>query len=111
MKYWFVCVIAALLVSGAQAGEKGAGDKKKGGNAFATLDADKDGMISKLEFVAAEQKKAEKTGKDFNAKRTDAMFAKRDLDGNGCLSKDEMATVGKKKNKPAPQEDEDMGDE
>ena len=72
----------ALAVNAAE------GEKKKGGG-FAALDTDKDGSVSKKEFVAAQK----------DASKGESRFAQLDTDKDGFLTQAEMAAGQKKKDK------------
>lgn len=79
MKRWFILAVAMMVVAGVQAKKKG-----KGG-------------IAKEKFVAVRQKRAEAAGKSFDAAKAEAVFAKKDKNGDGLLSRDERKSKGKKK--------------
>jgi Ca2+-binding EF-hand superfamily protein len=70
--------LAALIAAQGQGGPDGK-------SAFARLDADGDGSISKGEFETA----AKKAGVDTSS--ADALFGKLDTDGDGDISKGELA--------------------
>jgi hypothetical protein len=80
MKKWIVLLVAMMMVAGVQAKEKGKGDA--------------DGM-TKEKYVAAQQKRAEKAGKTFDAARAEKMFTAKDKNKDGVLSKDEMTPAKK----------------
>lgn len=72
MKKWLVpFVVMIIAAAGVQAGEKGS--------------------MTKDEFIAMQQKRAEKNGKEFDAKKAEAAFAKKDTNGDGVLSAEEQA--------------------
>lgn len=77
MKKWFVLAVAMMMVAGVQAAEKGEMTKEK--------------------FVAAQKKKLEEAGKPFDKSKVEAAFAKKDKNGDGVLSADEMAAPAKPK--------------
>ena len=85
-RFIFAAVLTALLSLPLALN---AADEKKKGGGFAAMDTDKDGKVSKKEFVAA-QKDAEK-----GAKR----FADLDKNNDGFLTQEEMAAGQKKKEK------------
>ena len=95
MKCWFVWALVALMVVGANAGEEKSG--KGQGGPFEIMDADKDGKVSKEEFVSFKEAQAEKADNEFDAEKVEQMFAKKDKDGDGFLTKEEMASKPKKK--------------
>lgn len=97
MKYWFVWALAALLVAGVQAGEKGKSEGKKKPAGFAAIDKDGDGKVSRKEYVNFQENRAEMAEKEFDADKAAAMFKKKDKDGDGFLSQSEMASAGAKK--------------
>ncbi|MBM3866792.1 MAG: hypothetical protein FJ381_13045 [Verrucomicrobia bacterium] len=66
----------------------GAEEKKKGGG-FAAMDTDKDGKVSKKEYVAAQK----------DAAKAESRFAQLDTDKDGFLTRAEMAAGQKKKDK------------
>ena len=72
MKKWVMLAVAMMMVAGVQAQEKAS--------------------MTKDEFIAAQQKKAEKKGKEFDLARTEEMFAKRDKNGDGVLTADEQVS-------------------
>ena len=81
-----VAVLAAVL--SLPVALVGAEEKKKGGG-FAALDTDKDGKVSKKEFVAAHK----------DASKGESRFAQLDTDKDGFLTQAEMAAGQKKKDK------------
>jgi hypothetical protein len=82
MKKWFILIVVIMVVAGVQAGEK-----KKG-----------EGLgITKEKFIAKMQKRMESAGKEFNESKAVALFAKKDKNGDGVLSPDEMKPQGEKK--------------
>ena len=66
----------------------GAEEKKKGGG-FAAMDTDKDGKVSKKEYVAGQK----------DATKAESRFAQLDTDKDGFLTQAEMAAGQKKKDK------------
>jgi Ca2+-binding EF-hand superfamily protein len=72
---------------------------------FKAHDKNKDGEITKEEWVAHKQKVAQKNDKKFNEKQVVKVFKSTDTDGSGTLSRDEVEALqakwakGKKKNK------------
>jgi len=75
-------VFAALLVPAIVFAQDGAKPERKG-NPFGKMDTNKDGKISKEEFLASPM--AQK-----NPERAEARFAKLDTDKDGFLSADEL---------------------
>jgi Ca2+-binding EF-hand superfamily protein len=88
MKKWVVLLVAITMVSAVQAGEKG---KEKG-------------PTTKEQFIAAQQKRAEKAGKEFDQAKVEAQFAKMDKNSDGVLTADEMVPA-KKAKKPAAEDE------
>ena len=80
-----VAVLAAVL--SLPVALVGAEEKKKGGG-FAAMDTDKDGKVSKKEYVAAQK----------DATKAESRFAQLDADKDGFLTQAEMAAGQKKKN-------------
>ena len=80
------------------------GDRPSGEERFNAMDADKNGSISKEEWMAAHAKRTEamkeKLGDKFNAdeaaKRGEGFFTKADANGDGAISKDEMKAAHEK---------------
>ena len=70
MKKWIVLAVAMMMVAGVQAQEKA--------------------TITKAQFIEAAQKKAEAGGKEFDLAKTEAAFAKKDVNGDGVLTADEQ---------------------
>lgn len=64
-----------------------AADEKKKGGGFAAMDTDKDGKVSKKEFVAAQK----------DAAKAESRFAQLDTNKDGSLSQEEFAAGQKKK--------------
>lgn len=62
--------------------------------AFAKLDTNSDGSVSKEEFLASPQAKKD-------AAKAEASFAKKDKDSDGKLTKEEFTAAPKKKKKDA----------
>ena len=87
MKKWFVLALIVCFSGAVQAGEEG---KKK------DADKGKGKDVTKEQFVANQEKMAEKKGTEFNQAKAEAAFDKRDKNKDGVLSGDEN---GKKKNK------------
>ena len=83
--------ISAAFVTAADEAKKPEGAKPKAdpAAAFAKMDANSDGSVSKEEFLAKAKDKA----------KSEASFAKRDKDGDGKLSKEEFTAAGGKKKK------------
>lgn len=54
---------------------------------FNRIDSNQDGVIDKTEFVAAKEKREEKTGKEINEEK---QFAKFDTNGDDLISKEEF---------------------
>lgn len=54
-------------------------------------DTDGDGKVSKQEHLDASAKLAEKTGKPFNQAFAEKVFEKRDKNGDGFITADEVA--------------------
>lgn len=84
-----VMALSAVTSFGADAPKK-EGEKPKltPEEMFTKKDADKDGKVSKEEYL--------KGSKD--AAKSEAAFAKKDKDKDGSLSKEEFTAVAKKKN-------------
>lgn len=61
------------------------------------MDADKDGKVSKKEFVDARTKMAEKTGKEMTAAAIEKQFAAKDKNKDGFLTGDELKPGAPKK--------------
>ncbi|WP_243361993.1 EF-hand domain-containing protein [Fundidesulfovibrio terrae] len=99
MKRTIACVFAFSLVLGASGLSLAQDDAAapKGGRAFSLHDANGDGKITKEEFLAAAQKRAE------------ARFAKLDKDNKGYLTKEDFIAArtahgkGRKAAAPAAQ--------
>jgi len=72
MKKWVVLAVAMMMVAGVQAQEKA--------------------PMTKDEFIAAQQKRAEKKGKEFDLAKTEEAFAKKDKNGDGVLTADEQVS-------------------
>ena len=66
-----------------------AADEKKKGGGFAAMDTDKDGKVSKKEYVAAQK----------DATKAENRFAQLDKNNDGFLSQEEFAAGQKKKKK------------
>jgi len=64
-------------------------EEKKGNRGFAAMDTDKDGKVSKMEYIAAQNGNA----------KAESRFAKLDTDKDGFLTKAEHAAGQKKKDK------------
>lgn len=64
-----------------------AADEKKKGGGFAAMDSDKDGKVSKKEFVAMQK----------DATKGEARFNQLDTNKDGFLSQEEFAAGQKKK--------------
>ena len=82
-----VLAIASFVNAADEGAKKPKADPAK---AFAKLDANSDGAISKEEFLASPQAKKD-------AAKAEASFGKKDKDGDGKLTKEEFAAVNKKK--------------
>jgi hypothetical protein len=78
MKKWFIPMVVLMMFAGVQAAEKPAG-------------------MTKEKFIAMQQKRAEAAGREFNAKKAEAIFAKKDANKDGVLSKKELAAGKGKK--------------
>jgi Ca2+-binding EF-hand superfamily protein len=97
MKRMTACVFALALILGVSGLCLAQDDAAapKGAKAFSMMDANGDGKITKEEFLAAAQKRAE------------ARFAKLDKDSKGYLTKEDFmaarAAHGKGKKAPAAQ--------
>lgn len=85
-----ILALAAVTSFGADTPKKPEGDKPKmtPEEMFTKKDADKDGKVSKEEYL--------KGSKD--AAKSEASFAKKDTDKDGSLSKAEFTAAPKKKN-------------
>lgn len=82
-----VLALASLVNAADEGAKKPKADPAK---AFAKLDANSDGSLSKEEFLASPQAKKD-------AAKAEASFGKKDKDGDGKLSKEEFSAMGKKK--------------
>jgi hypothetical protein len=60
-------------------------------------DANSDGKITKQEFCAKQAETAKKAGKEFKTGAAEKLFATKDLNGDGVLTKDEMGAPKKPK--------------
>jgi Ca2+-binding EF-hand superfamily protein len=87
-----VGMIAAPFASAKEDKEEGAKKKPDPAAAFARLDKDSDGKLSKEEFVGKRTDEA--------ATKAGEMFAKKDKDSDGSLSKEEFTAGPKGKGKP-----------
>ena len=67
-----------------------AADEKKKGGGFAAMDSDKDGKVSKKEYMAAMEGKGD-------ASKAENRFKSLDKDGDGFLTQEEFAAGQKKK--------------
>ena len=72
MKKWIVLAVAMMMVAGVQAQEKA--------------------TITKAQFIAEQQKKAETKGTAFDQAKAEAAFAKKDVNGDGVLTADEQVS-------------------
>ena len=91
MNKWFVMALIVCVSAAVQAGDgKKKGEGKGGG---------KD--VSKEQFVAQQQKMAEKKGTEFDKAKAEAKFDKADKNKDGKLSADEKSHGKKKKGKKA----------
>lgn len=84
--------LCALLLCGGitlKAAEKSDKPKVSPEEAFKRRDADKDGKVSKEEFLKGQK----------DATKAEATFAAKDKDKDGSLSKEEFLAAGKKKAK------------
>lgn len=86
-----VLALASFTANAAEEGAKKKGDPAK---AFAKLDANSDGFLSKEEFLASPQAKKD-------ADKAEKAFGMKDKDGDGKLSKEEFTAAPKKKKKDA----------
>jgi Ca2+-binding EF-hand superfamily protein len=82
--------IASFVNAADEKKEEGKKPKADPAKAFAKLDANSDGSISKEEFMASPQAKKDAT-------KAEESFGKRDKDKDGKLSKEEFTAMGKKK--------------
>lgn len=73
--------------------------KEKPAEKTRTADTDKDGKVSQEEFLALAKKNAEKKEQEFNQKRAENIFAKKDTNKDGFLTADDVVkkTAPKKK--------------
>lgn len=91
MKVITTLLSVLALASVVNAAEEGAKKPKADpAKAFAKLDSNSDGSISKEEWAASPQAKKD-------AAKADKAFAGRDKDKDGKLSKEEFTAPGKKK--------------
>lgn len=86
--------VLALASFTANAAEEGAKKKADPAKAFAKMDANSDGSISKEEFMASPQAKKD-------AAKAEKGFGMKDKDKDGKLSKEEFTAAPKKKKKDA----------
>lgn len=84
----------ASIVNAAEGDAKKEKPKMDPAKAFAKLDANSDGSISKEEFLAS-------PGAKKDAAKAEESFAKKDKDKDGKLSKEEFTAAPKKKKKDA----------
>ena len=109
-----LAAVAAMVVglsAYAKEGKKEGADAKAkpGANAekiFQKMDSNGDGKVSKEEYTAAQEARAQKSGQALDDKKKAALdkhFTKMDADGDGSLTLDEfkagMEKHGKKENK------------
>jgi Ca2+-binding EF-hand superfamily protein len=89
-----VLALASFTANAADEGAKKDGAKKKGdpAKAFAKLDANSDGSLSKEEFMASPQAKKDSA-------RAEKGFGMKDKNKDGKLSKEEFTAAPKKKKK------------
>lgn len=73
MKKWFVLAVMMGVIAGVQAKE-----------------------MTKEQFVAAQKKRVEALGKEFNQANAEATFEKKDLNKDGVLSDEEQKPAPKK---------------
>ena len=108
MKYLFVWAMAALMIVGVDT--VNAAPAKK--SPIEKMDTDKDGKVSKEEFVAAAEEKADQNEAEFDADACEATFVKKDANKDGFLTAEEMKAGGKaNKNAAAKAADEDEGED
>ncbi|VGO19746.1 EF-hand domain-containing protein [Pontiella sulfatireligans] len=77
--------------------------KEKPAEKTRTADTDKDGKVSKEEFLALAKKNAEKKGIEYNQKRAENIFAKKDTNKDGFLTADDVVK------KTAPKKEKGAG--
>lgn len=82
--------IATFVNAADEKKEEGKKPKMDPEKAFAKIDANSDGSISKEEYLATPQAKKD-------AAKAEESFGKRDKDKDGKLSKEEFTAMGKKK--------------
>ena len=66
---------------------------------FKAHDHDKDGTVSKEEWVAQKKKAADKKGAEFNEEKALKAFKRADTDGDGSLSREEVEALQAKQKK------------
>ncbi len=86
-----VLALASFTLNAAEEGAKKKMDPEK---AFAKMDANSDGSISKEEFMASPQAKKD-------AAKAEKGFGMKDKDSDGKISKEEFTAAPKKKKKDA----------
>ncbi|MFA7257784.1 MAG: hypothetical protein WC047_09450 [Kiritimatiellales bacterium] len=59
------------------------------------MDMNADGKVSMQEFCDARAKSAEKAGKEFKKENAEKQFAKKDVNGDGFLTGDELTAKPK----------------
>jgi Ca2+-binding EF-hand superfamily protein len=69
---------------------------------FDALDWDKNGAVSKQEWINWNKQEAEKKGWTFNEERTVAKFTEKDTNTNGNLSREELEGQAKAAESSAP---------
>ena len=84
----------ASFVNAAEGDAKKEKPKMDPAKAFAKMDANSDGSVSKEEFMATPQAKKD-------AAKAEKGFAGKDKDGDGKITKEEFTAPGKKKKKDA----------
>ncbi|MES2594825.1 MAG: EF-hand domain-containing protein [Verrucomicrobiota bacterium] len=82
-----VLAIASFVNAADEGAKKPKMDPEK---AFAKIDANSDGSVSKEEYLASPQAKKDSA-------KAEASFAKKDKDSDGKLTKEEFTAMGKKK--------------
>lgn len=75
---------------------------KKPAQKTRTADTNKDGKVSKEEFVALAKKNAEQKGVEFKQKRAESIFAKKDTNKDGFLTDEDWVK------KTAPKKEEGL---
>lgn len=95
---WFILALIVVMAGSVSAAENGKkeGKAKKGG--VASMDVNKDGKVTKAEYMKASEAKAVKKERDFDQEKAERSFAKRDKNHDDELIGDELKSIKKRKN-------------